>query len=44
MMEHAIHSDGWFFFGHGLFGLLWCVVIIAIIVLVIKTLGTGGDK
>lgn len=38
-----MHSDSWFFFGHGLFGLLWWIVIIAIIVWLIKTLGTGGD-
>lgn len=39
-----MHSNEWFFFGHGLFGLLWWVVIIAVVVWAIKTIGSGGDK
>jgi len=39
-----MHSNEWFFFGHGFFGLLWWVVIIAVVVWVVKTIGSGGDK
>jgi hypothetical protein len=39
-----MHGDGWFFTGHGFFGLFWWVIIIALIVWLIKVFGSDKDR